>query len=66
MTGAAPPLAHSDPMSQVTTGQTLLLEIARPKIFFAVRLTPTGILAIGALTSGILLDTRMLVSSAVR
>lgn len=53
-------------MSQVTTGQTLLLEIARPKIFFAVRLTPTGNLAIGALTSGILLDTRMLVSSAVR
>lgn len=53
-------------MIEVTSNQTLLLEIARPKFLFAVSLTPTGILAIGALTTGILLATSVLVKTSIR
>ncbi|MFN3473039.1 MAG: hypothetical protein ACK4ZW_03230 [Blastomonas sp.] len=66
LTGTALLPARSDLMTEGTAAQALLLEIARPKIFFAVSLTPTGILAIGALTAGILLATSVLVKTSIR
>lgn len=53
-------------MPSATSHQTLLLEIARPKFLFAVSLTPAGILAIGALTTGILLATSVIVKTSIR